>query len=147
MVIHFLIGKGKEKHNIPILALLTRFCNHNICQWHSLPAIVVPLRKQGLISQLPSSLVPVDGCFFCCIFLRQFQAPLWHTLASLCRSVSNRIQQKQSRETCYSILTPSAAQSLLSRLTVLLVGQNFGSLSCCLYLLYFLSSGLWIKVL
>lgn len=45
-------GEGKTQ-NIPVLALLTRFSNHNICQWYSLQAIMVTVQKHWLISQLP----------------------------------------------------------------------------------------------
>lgn len=80
-----------------------------ICNWYSSLIKVVALENSWLIIQMTD----------CWMFLLEYllktvsSSPLAHILASLC-TTSNQIQQKQSSETCYSIRTPSAAQSLLS---------------------------------
>lgn len=149
------VGKGgkknTEKHPCFTVALLTRCSNHNTCQWYLLLTTVVTLPNHWLISQLPS----------CSYWHRLFLLVYLHKTVSsspLARArlpphkckrqtPTKTVKWNSHRHTHTCTHTPSAAQSLLSRLAVLLAGQNFGSRSRCLHFLHFLSSGLWrIKV-
>lgn len=79
--------------------------------------------------------------------LRLFQAPLWHAHSP--PSAQKAAESNKNSQVKLAKNTDSLSSTefiVLARM--LLAGQKFGSLSCCLYFLEFLSSGLWhIKVL